>query len=28
VWNELVQWAEIEVGGQIGYVPAADLDLM
>jgi hypothetical protein len=28
VWNQLVQWAEIEVGGQIGYVPAADLDLM
>jgi hypothetical protein len=28
VWNELVQWAEVEVGGQIGYVPAADLDLM
>ena len=28
VWNQLVQWAEIEVGGQIGYVPAADLNLM
>jgi hypothetical protein len=28
IWNQLVQWAEIEVGGQIGYVPAADLDLM
>ncbi len=28
VWNRLVQWAEIEVGGQVGYVPAADLHLM
>lgn len=28
MWNQLVQWAEIEVGGQIGYVPAADLDLL
>lgn len=28
VWNQLVEWAEIEVGGQIGYVPAADLRLM
>ena len=28
VWNQLVQWAEIQVGGQVGYVPAADLRLM
>ncbi|MDE2333653.1 MAG: hypothetical protein KGK10_03865 [Rhodospirillales bacterium] len=28
IWNRLVQWAEIEVGGQVGYVPAADLHLM
>ena len=28
VWNQLVQWAEIEVGGQVGYVQAADLHLM
>ena len=28
VWNQLIQWAEIEVGGQVGYVPAADLNLM
>ncbi len=28
IWNQLVEWAEIEVGGQIGYVPVADLRLM
>ena len=28
IWNRLVQWAEIEVGGQTGYVQAAALHLM
>ncbi len=28
IWNQLVEWAEIEVGGQVGYVQAADLRLM
>ncbi len=28
IWNRLVQWAEIQVGGQTGYVQAAALHLM
>jgi hypothetical protein len=27
VWNMLMQWAEVEVGGRVGYVLTTDIDL-
>lgn len=27
VWNQLIQWAEIEMGDQLGYVRSTDVDL-